>query len=162
MPAGYDIGLIGVTATTTSTGQAALLTTTTANKPSCSITAVWADIGGNAMTTAGGGYFNGNTWQTVGVVTTSTVANKKNFFSAANSTAVTATAANMAIGTGTQNTRIFVGVAQTGGTGFWMASSQDMAWTLPQGGTVSGYGDFLSRTATASMLMNFQIEFYES
>jgi hypothetical protein len=162
MPAGYDIGLIGVTATTTSAAQAAFLTTTAANKPNCQITAVWADCGGNAMTTAGGGYMNGNTWQTVGVVTTSTVANKKNFFSAANSTAVSATAANIAVGTGTAFSRIFVGFAQTGGTGFWMASSPDMAWQLPQGGTVNGYGDFISRTATASMLLNFQIEFVES
>lgn len=161
MPMGYDIGNIGVTATTTSTGTAAFLTTTAANKPSCSITAVWADIGGSAMTTAGGGYMNGNTWQTVGTITSSTVANKKNFLNAANSTSATATIANFALGTGTQTTRIFVGYAQTGGTGFWMASSPDMAWTLPQGGTVNGYGDFLSRTATASMLLNYQIEFTE-
>jgi hypothetical protein len=158
---GYDIGNIGVTATTTSAGVGAFLTTTAANKPSCAITAVWADCGGNAMTTAGGGYVNGNTWQTVGTITTSTVANKKNFFAPANSTAVSATLANLAVGTGTQFTRIFVGFAQTGGTGFWMASSPDMAWQLPQGGTVNGYGDFLSRTATASMLLNVQFEFSE-
>lgn len=159
---GYDIGNIGVTATTTSAGQAAFLTTTAANKPSASITAVWANVGGNAMTTAGGGYLNGNTWQTVGTITTSTVPNKKNFLNPAPSTTATATTANFAVGTGTQFTRVFVGYAQTGGTGFWMASSPDQAWILPQGGTVNGYGDFISRTATASMLLNFQLEFYES
>jgi hypothetical protein len=162
MPMGYDIGNIGVSATTTSTMLASLLTTTAANKPSCSITGVWANVGGNAMTTAGGGYFNGNTWQTVGVQTTSTVPNKKNFLNPAPSTIAVSAAANGSVGTGTQFTRVFVGYAQTGGPGFWMASTPDMAWTLPQGGTVNGYGDFISRTATASMLLNFQIEFYES
>ena len=161
MPMGYDIGNIGVTATTTSALQASFLTTTAANKPSCSITGVWANVGGNAMTTAGGGYFNGNTWQTVGTQTTTTAPNKKNFLNPAASTLCVATGANGAIGTGTQFTRIFVGYSQTGGPGFWMATTPDMAWTLPQGGTVNGYGDFLSRTASASMLLNFQVEFSE-
>jgi len=162
MPAYYDIGNIGVTATTTSALAASFLTTTAANKPNCSITAVWANIGGAAMTTAGGGYFNGNTWQTVGVQTTTTAPNKKAFNAAAATTLCLNAAGNGSIGTGTQYTRIFVGYAQTGGTGFWMASSPDAAWILPQGGTVNGYGDFLSRTATASMLLNWQVEFSES
>ncbi len=161
MPMGYDIGAVGVTATTTSTMAASLLTTTAANKPNCSITAVWSQIGGNAMTTAGGGYFMGSTWQTVGVQTTTTTPNKKNFLNAAASTLAVALAANGAVGTGTQNVRIAVGFAQTGGTGFWMAANPDMALTLPQGGTVNGYADFISRTATASMLQNLTVEFSE-
>lgn len=161
MPAGYDIGNIGVTATTTSALAASFLTTTAANKPSCNITGVWANIGGNAMTTAGGGFFTGSTWQTVGVQTTSTVPNKKNFNSATNSTICVGALANGSVGTGTQFPRITVGFAQTGGPGFWMATTPDMGWNLPQGGTVNGYGDFVSRTATASMLLNWMVEFSE-
>lgn len=161
MPMSYDIGNIGVTFTTTSTMQASFLTTTSANKPSCAITGVWANVGGNAMTTAGGGYFEGSTWQTVGTQTTTTAPNKKNFQNAAAATGCVATAANGAVGTGTQFSRITVGFAQTGGPGFWMATTPDMAWNLPQGGTVNGYGDFISRTASASMLGNFQVEFSE-
>lgn len=161
MPMGYDLGSIGATSTTTSTMHMSFLTTTAANKPSCSITGVWANIGGNAMTTAGGGYFEGSSWQTVGTQTTTTAPNKKNFLNPAASTGVVGIAANGAVGTGTQSSRITVGFAQTGGPGFWMATTPDMAWTLPQGGTVNGYGDFLSRTASASMLVNYQIEFSE-
>jgi len=159
---GYDIGTIGATATTTSALIASLLTTTAANKPSASITSVWANIGGNAMTTSGSGYVAGSTWQTVGVQTTPGIAAKKNFLNPTASTGVISLLASGSIGTGTQTQRITVGFNQNGGTGFWMATSPDMAWTLPQGGTVSGYGDFLSRTAIASMLINYMVEFYES
>ena len=162
MPMGYDVGGIGVAATTTSALMASLLTTTATNKPSCSITGVWCNIGGVAMTTAGGYYFIGSTWQTVGVQTTTTTPAKKNFLNPAASTLAINAAANGSVGTGTQTTRITVGVAMTGGTGFWMASMPDMAWTLPEGGSVNGYGDFTSRGPTASALMNFQIEFFES
>ena len=161
MPMYYDLGNLGITATTTSALAASFLTTTATNKPSCSITGVWANIGGNAMTTAGGGYFSGNTWQTVGTQTTTTVANKRNYMNPAASTYCINAAANGAIGTGTQYQRITVGCAQTGGPGFWIATTPDAAWTLPEGGAVNGYGDFLSRTASASMLMNWQVEFSE-
>ena len=161
MPMGYDIGNLGVTATTTSALIASFLTATTAGKPSCRIDAVWANVGGNAMTTAGGGYVCGSTWQTVGVQTTPTAAYKKNANNPAASTLVVNALANGSIGTGTQSTRISVGFSQTGPGAFWMAAHPDVALTIPQGGTVTGYADFLSRTATASMLLNWQIDFVE-
>lgn len=161
MPMGYDIGNVGVTATTTSALIASFLTSTSAAKPSCGITAVWANIGGNAMTTAGGGFVTGATWQTVGTQTTTSTPNKKNNNFPAASTGVVNAAANGAIGTGTQFNRITVGFAQTGGSGFWIAPTPDLALTVPQGGTVTGYADFQSRTATASMLLNWQVEFTE-
>lgn len=161
MPLAYDIGALGITATTTSTLVASFLTSTAAYKPSCGITGVWANIGGNAMTTAGGGYMEAQNWQTVGVQTTTTAPNKKNFNSSAAQTLVVALAANGSIGTGTQTTRITVGFAQTGGPGFWMATTPDMALTVPPGGSTTGYVDFLSRTASATELMNWNIEFQE-
>ena len=161
MPMGYDLGTIGATATTTSALCASFLTTTTTNKPGAQITGVWANIGGNAMTTAGGGYFAGSTWGTVGTQSTTTAPNKKNFFNAAASTGCVNVLANGAIGTGAQSQRITVGFAQTGGPGFWMATTPDMSLQLPPGGAVAGYADFLSRTATASMLINYQVEFSE-
>jgi hypothetical protein len=161
VPQCYDIGNKGVTYTTTTALQASFLTSTGAGKPNCGITAVWAGVGGNAMTTAGGGYFEGNTWQTVGTQTTTTTPNKKNNNYAAASTLCVSVGANGAIGTGTQTQRVVVQFAQTGGPGFWMAANPDMAWTLPQGGTVTGYGDFLSATASASEVGNFQVEFSE-
>src|SRR5689334_2628737 len=108
-PMGYDFGALGATATTTSTFCCSLLTTTAANKPSASITGVWANVGGNAMTTAGGGYFMGNTWQTVGTQTTTTAPNKKNFLNPAASTLCGTVIANIVGGTGTQFNRINVG-----------------------------------------------------
>lgn len=165
-PMGYDIGAIGDTATTTSALKASFLTTTTAGKPTCNITGVWANIGGNAMTTAGGGYMSGSSWQTVGTQTSTTVPNKKNNNNAAASTlccVIGSPPGNTgAIGTGTQYMRISIGYAQTGGPGFWIATTPDMAWTIPNGGTATGYGDFLSRTASASMLINYQFEWFEA
>ena len=161
MPMGYDIGALGITATTTSALAASFLTTTTAGKPSCNISGVWANVGGNAMTTAGGGYFAGSTWQTVGTQTTTTAPNKKNNNAPAASTLCVSLLANGVIGSGTQYQRISVGFAQTGGPGFWIATTPDMALTIPNGGTTTGYADFLSRTASASMLCNWQVEFFE-
>jgi hypothetical protein len=156
MPMMYDLS-IGVattpaTQTTTVLWQASMLTTTAAGKPSAYITAVWAGVGGNAMTTAGGGYLVGSNWQTNGATTTATTPNKKNQYSAASQFGYAQNFKGAgALGTGSQTMRIYVNFAQTGGPGFWMAANPDaMVQVLNGGTTLGGYLDFSSATASAT------------
>jgi len=156
MPMAYDMAFgngatTTATQTTTTRFQGAMLTSTGASTPSAWITAVWAGVGGNAMTTAGGGFCYGDTWQTVGTITTTTAPNKKNVNAAASAMAkVSGQNANFAGGTGTQTVRVVINFAQTGGPGFWMAANPDLAIQVPNGGTVTGYFDFYSQTASAT------------
>lgn len=161
MPMAYDVGAIGVAATTTTAMVGSLLTSATAAKPSCFITGLWANAGGQTQTTVGGGYLSGNTWQTVGTQTTTTTPKPKNTFFPAASTGAVNAAANGAVGTGTQSQRITVGYAQVGPGNFWVASTPDMALQLAPGASTAGYADLVSRTATGTQLLNWNIEFTE-
>lgn len=156
MPMGYDVSFgtpaTAATQTTTVRLQGQMLTTTVAGKPSAYLTAVWAGCGGNAMTTAGGGYIVGSFWQTNGTTTTTATPNKKNQNQPASAMGfVVNISGNGAIGTGTQTARVYVNYAQTGGPGFWMAANPDMALQVQNGGGVStGYLDFSGATASAT------------
>src|SRR5215469_16899220 len=137
MPMAYDMAFgngatTTATQTTTTRFQGAMLTSTGASTPSAWITAIWAGVGGNAITTAG-------------------APNKKNVNAAASAMAkVSGQNANFAGGTGTQTVRVVINFAQTGGPGFWMAANPDLAIQVPNGGTVTGYFDFYSQTASAT------------
>ena len=170
MPMTYDMswGTVATPATQTTTvlGQGCILTTTAAGKPSAYVTAVWAGCGGNAMTTAGGGYIFANNWQTIGVTTTTCTPNPKNINFAAASAGYYVqlkSASGFALGTGTQTVRIVVNYAQTGGPGFWMAANPDFAVQIANGGTAAlkGYMDFTGQTASASENLEGTVEWSE-
>jgi len=140
------------------------------NKPTASVTGVFANARGSV---AGGGVFQGSTFQTAATTTAAAAAgvyskrNQNNPSSALTISNGTTTGSTVVGGSGTRSVRISVGFAQTGGQGGWIAVTPDTAVKIfstssPNAGTATTSTlEFDAVSNGASQNYQYVVEWYE-
>jgi hypothetical protein len=107
--------------------------------------------------TAGGAQLRVKTWSTASTVGSSKTPGKRHpSFPAASLTAFTGPTSGT-----TPTVRLTVGLAQTGGTGGWVALEPAAALTLLPNGGANGNADVFSIAASASVPVDFTVEHSE-
>lgn len=155
MPFFYDIhnSVTSNGSANTETDHLRLLTVT-GTAESAKIVGLYA---GARFGTAGGAQMRIKTFATPSTVgSTQTPAKRHPSFPAAKVTAFTGPTAGA-----TPTVRLTVGVAQTGGTGGWVALEPMAAVTLLQGAGANGNADLFSIAASASVPIDYTLEVSE-
>ena len=156
MPFFYDLNnaVTSNGSANTETDHLRLLTATGSGTETTKIVGLYA---GCRFGTAGGAQLRVKTFATASTVgAAATPAKRHPSFPAAKTTAFTGPTAGA-----TPTVRITVGAAQTGGTGGWVALEPNAGITLLPGAGANGNADVFSIAASASVPLDFTVEFSE-
>lgn len=154
MPFYYDVNQAVTSNGTAGVETDHLRTLTVANQGICRVMSLY---GAARFGTAGGAQLRLKTFATASTVGSGVTPGKRN----PNSPAASTTFFSGPTAGATPTVHMTVGVAQTGGTGGWMALEPDHALQLLPNGGANGNADIYSIANAASVTLDFTVEFAE-